>query len=95
MVLNWTRLEKDFLLLHPYSPHGGGQCPPSLKLRRTLPDGVIGNTSDSESEESRFDPWSGNKSFSRKWGAFFVRPGVEVYPDISSGTPGRATSNKV
>ena len=26
-----------------------------------LPDGVTGNTSDSESEESRFDPWSGNK----------------------------------
>jgi hypothetical protein len=25
-----------------------------------LPDGVTGNTSDSESEESRFDPWSGN-----------------------------------
>ena len=26
-----------------------------------MPDGVIGNTSDSGSEESRFEPWSGNK----------------------------------
>ena len=25
-----------------------------------MPDGVIGNTSDSGSEESRFEPWSGN-----------------------------------
>ncbi len=25
-----------------------------------MPDGVTGNTSDSESEESRFEPWSGN-----------------------------------
>ncbi len=27
----------------------------------SMPDGVIGNTSDSGSEESRFEPWSGNK----------------------------------
>jgi hypothetical protein len=26
-----------------------------------MPDGVIGNTSDFGSEESRFDPWSGNE----------------------------------
>ena len=26
----------------------------------SMPDGVIGNTSDSGSEESRFEPWSGN-----------------------------------
>ena len=27
-----------------------------------MPDGVIGNTSDSGSEESRFETWSGNKA---------------------------------
>lgn len=26
-----------------------------------MPDGVIGNTSDSGSEESRFEPWQDNK----------------------------------
>ncbi len=31
-----------------------------LNLPPLMPDGVIGNTSDSGSEESRFETWSGN-----------------------------------
>lgn len=32
-----------------------------LNLPSSMPDGVTGNTSDFGSEESRFEPWSGNK----------------------------------
>lgn len=41
-----------------------------------MPDGVIGNTFDSESKESRFDPWSGNKA-STIVGAFCITGGEE------------------
>ena len=34
-----------------------------------MPRGVIGNTSDSGSEESRFEPWRGSKKL-RETGAF-------------------------
>ena len=44
-----------------------------------MPDGVIGNTSDSGSEESRFEPWSGNKSFHIS-GSFFVYQGEKPVP---------------
>ena len=36
-------------------------CFKSFTFVLSLPDGVIGNTFDSESKESRFDPWWGNK----------------------------------
>ena len=55
----------NFFTFAPLSALCGQDCLPTLKLWQTMPDGVIGNTSDSESEESRFDPWSGNKGFSR------------------------------
>jgi hypothetical protein len=42
-----------------------------LHLQNTkLSDGVIGNTSDSGSEESRFEPWSDNKKKPCFCGAF-------------------------
>ena len=50
-----------------------------------MPDGVTGNTFDSESKESRFDPWSGNKGYSKEWP--FCIPGEEVYPDDTVGNP--------
>ena len=60
-------------------------------MLKRLPDGVIGNTSDSESEESRFDPWSGNNGFSVIAGEQFFLTGEpaltkvlasrEVFPD--------------
>ena len=62
-----------------------------------MPDGVTGNTSDSGSEESRFDPWSGNrKSWLRNRVFLFctgycqnikTRPGGEVYPAFFGGNP--------
>lgn len=47
---------------------------PFFTFAPQMPDGVIGNTSDSESEESRFEPWSGNlklKALHSLCGAFF------------------------
>ena len=56
-----------------------------------MPDGVIGNTSDSGSEESRFEPWSGNKAFTRVE-AFLIDKGEKPVPIVASGSPGRATT---
>ncbi len=39
-----------------------------------MPDGVTGNTSDFGSEESRFEPWSGNykRLILNVWGVFYI-----------------------
>ena len=44
-----------------------------------MPDGVIGNTSDSGSEESRFETWSGNKA-STLVGAFLFEQVEKFIP---------------
>ena len=46
-------------------------CTGLRKVSHFLSDGVIGNTSDFGSEESRFEPWSDNKE--RKLPDDFVR----------------------
>ena len=46
--------------------------------KRRMSDGVIGNTSDSGSEESRFEPWSDNKEGLTRVRSFFVSPEVEM-----------------
>ena len=50
-----------------------------------MPDGVIGNTSDSESEESRFEPWSGNltKTPYPFWNGIFTRLNYDMMKKIS------------
>ena len=50
-----------------------------------MPDGVIGNTSDSGSEESRFDPWSGRIMRRHRT---MVSSGGSQSPDGSSILPG-------
>ncbi len=44
-----------------------------------MSDGVIGNTSGSDLEESRFEAWSDNKAHAIAWA--FCITGREVYPD--------------
>ena len=55
--------------------------------REALPLGVTGKTSDSGSEESRFEPWSDNKSLA-KAGLFCVKPIKKRLIVDACGNPG-------
>ena len=57
-----------------------------------LPCGVIGNTSDSESEESRFDPWRGNSHDFRE---YFDRRRVRLVVRTPPSHGGNTSSNLV
>lgn len=47
-----------------------------------LPDSVIGNTFGSELEESRFDPWLGNKSLYESRDFFYFQTRNTSKPEI-------------
>ena len=70
----------------------------ALRLAKTqaaviLSHGVIGNTSDFGSEESRFDPWWDNfQNPSRNGGVFLFPAGAKKSPGSFSGAPSVETS---
>ena len=60
--------------------------------------GVIGNTSDSGSEESRFEPWRSNYDAGSLAGIFVLRQQGEKFTPLKpaeAGSPGGATTMPV